>query len=70
MNKNHIIRAVYERLDKKIPMNRIEECLDCILDVISDGLKEGKEIQLSDFGTFSLTKKSIQPVIKTVKQRK
>ncbi len=70
MNKNDIIRAVYKKLDERIPMTKIEECLDGILDVMSDGLREGKEIQLSDFGTFSLAKKSIQPVVKTVKQKK
>lgn len=70
MNKDDIIRAVYEKLDKKVPMIKVEECLDGILDVISEGLKQGKEIQLSDFGTFSLTSKSIQPVIKSVKKKK
>lgn len=70
MNKTDIIREVHQKLGGKIPMTKIEECLDGILDVISDGLRDGKEIQLSDFGTFSLTKKSIQPVVKTVKQKK
>jgi nucleoid DNA-binding protein len=70
MNKDDIIRAVYEKLDKKLPMTKIEKCLDGILDVMSDGLKEGEEIQLSDFGTFSLASKSIRPVIKSVKKKK
>ena len=70
MNKTELIRSVYERLDKKIPMIKIEECLDGILDVMWDGLKRGEEIQLSDFGTFSLTSKSIQPVMKSIKKKK
>jgi len=70
MNKNELIRSVYEKLDKKIPLIKIEECLDGILDVMSDGLKRGEEIQLSDFGTFSLTSKSIQPVMKSIKKKK
>jgi nucleoid DNA-binding protein len=70
MNKEDIVRSVYQDLDGKMPMTKIQECLDCILDVIAKGLKEGKEVQLSDFGTFSLTQKSIQPVVKTTKKKK
>lgn len=70
MNKEDIVRSVYQDLDGKMPMTKIQECLDCILDVIAKGLKEGKEVQLSDFGTFSLTQKSIQPVVKTAKKKK
>lgn len=70
MNKTELIRSVYEKLDKKIPLIKIEECLDGILEVMSDGLKRGEEIQLSDFGTFSLTSKSIQPVMKSINKKK
>jgi len=54
MNKSELIRAVYEKSDKKIPLIKIEECLNGILDVMADSLKNGEEIQLGDFGTFSL----------------
>jgi len=70
LNKEDIVRSVYQDLDGKMPMTKIQECFDCILDVIAKGLKEGKEVQLSDFGTFSLTQKSIQPVVKTTKKKK
>jgi len=70
MNKEDIVRSVYQDLDGKMPMTKIQECLDCILDVIANGLKEGKEVQLSDFGTFSLTQKSIQSVVKITKKKK
>ena len=70
MNKSELIRATYEKMDKKIPLIKIEECLNGILDVMTDSLKNGEEIQLGDFGTFSLASKSIQPVIKSVKKKK
>jgi nucleoid DNA-binding protein len=57
MNKSELIRATYEKMDKKIPLIKIEECLNGILDVMTDSLKNGEEIQLGDFGSFSLTKK-------------
>lgn len=54
MNKSELIRAVYEKSDKKIPLIKIEECLNGILDVMADSLKNGEEIQLGDFGNFKI----------------
>jgi nucleoid DNA-binding protein len=57
MNKSELIRAVLtKKSDKKIPLIKIEECLNGILDVMADSLKNGEEIQLGDFGSFSLIK--------------
>ncbi len=56
MNKSELIRATYENMYKKIPLIKIEECLNGILDVMTDSLKNGEEIQLGDFGSFSLKK--------------
>jgi nucleoid DNA-binding protein len=70
MNKTDIVRNVYEQLDKKVAMKELDKVLDAILDVISEGLRRGEEIQLADFGTFSLTSKSIQPILKSVKKKK
>lgn len=70
MNKTDIVRAVYAELDKKVPMKELDLVLDAILDVIADGLRRGEEIQLADFGTFALTSKSVQPVIKSAKKKK
>jgi nucleoid DNA-binding protein len=70
MNKTDIVREVYAELDKKVPMKELDLVLDAILDVIADGLRRGEEIQLADFGTFALTSKSVQPVIKSAKKKK
>jgi len=70
MNKTDIVRNVYEQLDKKVAMKELDKVLDAILDEISEGLRRGEEIQLADFGTFSLTSKSIQPILKSVKKKK
>jgi nucleoid DNA-binding protein len=48
MNKSELIRATYEKMDKKIPLIKIEECLNGILDVMTESLKNGEEIQLGD----------------------
>lgn len=70
MNKSDITRLVYEKLDKKHSMKELDVIIDSFLSVVSDALIKGDEVQLSDFGTFSLTQKSIQPVVKTVKKKK
>jgi len=64
MNKIEIVHQVYERLDKKIPMKDLEKIFELFLNVMSDELKKGNEVQLADFGTFALAEKSIKSVIK------
>ncbi len=60
MNKSELIREVHERMDKKITMKDIDLMVDAVLQVMSEKLKSGEEVQLADFGTFSLAKKSIK----------
>jgi DNA-binding protein HU-beta len=52
MNKNELIRAIANKLG--ITLNKAAESLDGVLDAITDGLNEGKKVQISGFGTFSL----------------
>jgi nucleoid DNA-binding protein len=70
MNKTELIRLVYEKLDKKIPLIKIEQCLDGILDVMADGLQRGEEIQLGDFGTFALSSSIMKSSIKVQNKKK
>ena len=51
-------------------MIKIEECLDGILDVMSEGLKRGEEIQLGDFGTFGLSSSIMKSSIKVQNNKK
>jgi nucleoid DNA-binding protein len=41
-----------------------------LFDKMSDELNNGKEIQISDFGTFSLTTKSLRPIVKYSMKKK
>lgn len=70
MNKSDIVRTVYEKLHKKISMKDLDNVLNATLDVMSDALSKGEEIQLADFGTFSLADKTIKPMITSVKRKK
>jgi nucleoid DNA-binding protein len=64
MNKSDIVRQVYERLDKKTSMKELDSIIDTLLDVMSDSLKRGEEVQLSDFGTFSIAQDTIKSISK------
>ena len=65
MNKTEIVRDVYERLDKKIPIKQLDSVLDAILEIMSERLTKGEEVQLAEFGTFSLADRTIKPITKT-----
>jgi nucleoid DNA-binding protein len=70
MNKSDIVRQVYERLDKKTTMKDLDSIIDTLLEVMSESLKRGEEVQLSDFGTFSIAKNSIKPVMTNTSSKK
>lgn len=52
MNKNEFVHKVYSKsgLTKK----ECKLCLDTIVEVIKDALKNGESVTLSNFGKFSL----------------
>jgi nucleoid DNA-binding protein len=64
MDKSDIVRQVYEKMNKKISMKELDSVIDTMLDVMSNALKNGEEVQLSDFGTFSLSKDAIKSISK------
>lgn len=62
MNKSELIREVHQRMDKKITLKDIDSMVNSLIEIMSEKLKQGEEIQLADFGTFSLAKKTIQSI--------
>jgi len=62
MNKSELIREIHQRMDKKIALKDIDSTVNSIIEIMSEKLKQGEEIQLADFGTFSLAKKTIQSI--------
>lgn len=51
-------------------MKELDSIIDTLLDVMSESLKRGEEVQLSDFGTFSIAKNSIKPVMTNTSSKK
>ncbi len=64
MNKEELIRAVHQQSNAKYTIKDLTEIFDAMIDVISDALSKGEEIQLSDFGTFSLEEKTLKSLIR------
>jgi nucleoid DNA-binding protein len=70
VTKDDLIRDLHERLGKKHTLKDLTTIVDATFDVVADGLGRGDEIQLADFGTFSLADKTIKSVIKTTPKKK
>jgi nucleoid DNA-binding protein len=62
MNKTEIIREVHQRMGKKVTLKDIDSMFNSLIEIMSENLKKGEEIQLADFGTFSLAKKTIKSI--------
>jgi nucleoid DNA-binding protein len=62
MNKTEIIREVHQRMGEKVTLKDIDSMVNSLIEIMSENLKKGEEIQLADFGTFSLAKKTIKSI--------
>ena len=62
MNKSELVREVHERMDKKVSLKDLDLIVDAMLAIMSDKLKAGGEVQLADFGTFSLKSSSVKTI--------
>ena len=70
MNKSELIREVHQRMDKKIALKDIDSTVDSLIEIMSEKLKQGEEIQLGDFGTFGLSSSVLKSAVKVNNRRK
>lgn len=63
MTKEDLIREIALR-QPKMTKKDISTLVDEFFAVISDALKRGEEVQLGDFGTFSLADKTMKSVLR------
>lgn len=60
MNKTELVREMHERTGKKLSLKDLDLMVNSMIEIMSEKLKKGEEIQLADFGTFSVASKSIK----------
>ena len=63
MTREDLIRALAER-NTKITKKNIALIVDEFFAVIGEALKRGEEVQLGNFGTFSLADKTMKSVLR------
>lgn len=69
ITKNDLIHSIYNKSDKKIALNDINKLVTELFSEITTRLQKGEEVQITDFGTFSLTENMQQEVIKESKTK-
>ena len=71
MTKNDLIRELYKNLSEQHTLKDLTVIVDEIFNIMAEKLKKGEEVQLSDFGTFSVADKTIKSVLrkKVVKKK-
>ena len=71
MTKDDLIRELYKNLSEKHTLKDLTVIVDEIFNIMAEKLKKGEEVQLSDFGTFSVADKTIKTVLrkKVVKKK-
>jgi len=60
MNKSELVREMHERTGKKLSLKDLDLMVNSMIEIMSEKLKKGEEIQLANFGTFSVASKSIK----------
>jgi len=63
MTKEDLIRTLAER-NPKITKKDSALLVDEVFAIIGEALQRGEEVQLDDFGTFSLADKTLKSVIR------
>ncbi len=56
MNKNELIESLFRKLD--LPRSEAERMLNTLIDVISETLKKGDEVNITGFGQFSVSNRA------------
>ena len=71
MTKDDLIRELYKNLSEKHSLKDLTVIVDEIFNILAEKLKKGEEVQLLDFGTFSVADKTIKSVLrqKVVKKK-
>lgn len=66
MNKTEIVHKIHKELGNEVTLKNIDLVVDKFMDVMVDALGKGEDVQLGDFGTFSLSKFAVKSAEKFI----
>jgi len=69
ITKEDIVRKIYERSDKKISLDQINDLVTFFFSEVTQNLEKKEEVYIKDFGTLSLTEEIKKPVVKYVNKK-
>ena len=58
MTKFELIKAVKEKMPSDIPLVRVEEMFDALVDCMVGALKSGENVKIAGFGSFSVVQRA------------
>ena len=64
MNNTELIREIHKRANGKFTLKELDSILETMLQIMSERLSDGEEIQLADFGTFALSASVVRAAVK------
>ena len=71
LTNTDLIHILYEKLGKKHSQKDIEKIIETLFTEITNQIKDGEEVHITDFGTLALTKETLEQVAKVeVKKKK
>lgn len=71
LTNTDLIHILYEKLGKKHSQKDIEKIIEALFTEITNQIKDGEEVHITDFGTLALTKETLEQVAKVeVKKKK
>jgi nucleoid DNA-binding protein len=68
MDQNDLVNILYEKQEGRITKIHLNEILDQLFQTIGESLKDGKEIQIYNFGSFSSPSYIYKPLASVIKE--
>lgn len=67
---DQIVREIYKLSDKKVPMKSIDVIVRMTFETITEHLNNNEQVNIADFGSFSLTSDIKKQLVRIKKQTK
>ena len=69
MDQNDLVNILYEMQEGRVTKIHLNEILDQLFQILGESLKDGKEIQIPKFGSFSTPEHLYKPISMIIKEK-